>query len=236
LERSLGNFQQADSLYGESLVLAREQRDAHGVGLLLVNLSMVALQQERADEADDLVAQAIEVWQELDYRAGLVECVPVLAAVATLREDWRVAVRLFAAWKALGENAGREEYELDRAGFEEQLAIARRNLEARVFDAEWAAGKELTLAQALKQHTVADDPRRLSSTAAHGEPFAPLTQREWEVAQLVARGMSNRQIAADLVVTEATAAKHVENIRAKLELTSRTQVAAWLVGRTPIKG
>ena len=60
----------------------------------------------------------------------------------------------------------------------------------------------------------------------------PLTIREWEAAQLVARGLTNRQIAAELVVTEATAAKHVENIRAKLELTSRTQVAAWVFAHT----
>jgi DNA-binding NarL/FixJ family response regulator len=46
--------------------------------------------------------------------------------------------------------------------------------------------------------------------------------------KLVARGFTNRQIASELVVTEATAAQHVENIREKLGLNSRTQVGAWV--------
>ena len=60
------------------------------------------------------------------------------------------------------------------------------------------------------------------------DAWSPLTAREKEVANLVARGFTNRQIAAELVVTEATAAKHVENIREKLGLSSRTQVGTWV--------
>ena len=47
------------------------------------------------------------------------------------------------------------------------------------------------------------------------------------MAALVARGMTNRQIAKELVFTEATAAKHIEHILDKLSLTSRTQIAVW---------
>jgi adenylate cyclase len=56
----------------------------------------------------------------------------------------------------------------------------------------------------------------------------PLSPREQEVALLVAEGLTNRQIAERLVVTEATAAKHLENILNKLGLSSRTQVAGWV--------
>jgi DNA-binding NarL/FixJ family response regulator len=58
-----------------------------------------------------------------------------------------------------------------------------------------------------------------------------LTRREQEVAGLVARGLTNRQIATELVFTEATAAKHIEHILDKLGLTSRTQIAAWAAER-----
>jgi non-specific serine/threonine protein kinase len=54
-----------------------------------------------------------------------------------------------------------------------------------------------------------------------------LTRREAEIAGLVARGMTNRQIAAELVLSESTAAKHVEHIREKLGFTSRAQIAAF---------
>jgi len=58
-----------------------------------------------------------------------------------------------------------------------------------------------------------------------------LTPREREIVTLVARGHSNRAIAEDLFISPATAARHVANILAKLGFTSRTQIAAWAVGR-----
>jgi DNA-binding NarL/FixJ family response regulator len=66
----------------------------------------------------------------------------------------------------------------------------------------------------------------------NGSPArAALSTREREVVALVARGFTNRQIAQQLLVTEATAAKHLENILGKLSFTSRAQVAAWAVGQ-----
>ena len=53
-----------------------------------------------------------------------------------------------------------------------------------------------------------------------------LTPRELEVAQLVVRGLSNRAIAAELVISEQTAETHVKRILSKLGVSSRTQAAA----------
>jgi DNA-binding NarL/FixJ family response regulator len=58
-----------------------------------------------------------------------------------------------------------------------------------------------------------------------------LTQREWQVAFLVARGASNRQIALELIVSERTVDTHVSHILHKLELTSRAQIATWVTER-----
>ena len=58
-----------------------------------------------------------------------------------------------------------------------------------------------------------------------------LTKREQEVATLIAQGLSNREIAARLVVAQRTAEGHVENILSKLGFTSRTQVAGWLASQ-----
>jgi non-specific serine/threonine protein kinase len=55
-----------------------------------------------------------------------------------------------------------------------------------------------------------------------------LTEREWDVAQLVARGCSNREIAAALFVGERTIETHVGNILRKLAVPSRASVAAWV--------
>jgi DNA-binding NarL/FixJ family response regulator len=54
-----------------------------------------------------------------------------------------------------------------------------------------------------------------------------LTPREREVAVLVARGNSNRQIGDAMVITERTVATHIEHILNKLGFTSRTQIGVW---------
>ena len=64
-------------------------------------------------------------------------------------------------------------------------------------------------------------------TRRPGRRAGPLTPREREVAALVARGLSNRAIARELVITEATAERHLGNVFAKLGLASRAQLAVW---------
>jgi DNA-binding NarL/FixJ family response regulator len=59
----------------------------------------------------------------------------------------------------------------------------------------------------------------------------PLTVREQEVAELVAQGLSNAEIAEQLFITEKTAAYHVGSILTKLDFTSRVQIAVYVTER-----
>jgi len=67
----------------------------------------------------------------------------------------------------------------------------------------------------------------------HAGPVEPpkLTRREREVAHLVAQGLTNREIAARLFISERTAESHVEQLRGKLGFRSRSQIAAWMAGQ-----
>lgn len=70
--------------------------------------------------------------------------------------------------------------------------------------------------------------QEVSSPASDQPPTAdPLTKREVDVLQLVAQGLSNQQIAQELVITEGTVRTHVSNILGKLHLASRTQAALY---------
>jgi NarL family two-component system response regulator LiaR len=73
---------------------------------------------------------------------------------------------------------------------------------------------------------VLQDLRR-PQKAKQREPVDPLSDRELEVLRLVARGMSNQEIADSLVVGEATVRSHVSAILRKLQLASRTQAALY---------
>jgi pimeloyl-ACP methyl ester carboxylesterase/DNA-binding CsgD family transcriptional regulator len=66
--------------------------------------------------------------------------------------------------------------------------------------------------------------------------LAPLSHREGEVATLVALGLSNRQVAEELVIAESTVERHVANILKKLGYHSRAQIAAWTVEHGLLRG
>jgi len=67
------------------------------------------------------------------------------------------------------------------------------------------------------------------------QAFGGLTEREREVAVLIAQGKSSRVIADELIVSERTIEKHVERIMFKLGFTSRVQIAAWVVEKRLMK-
>jgi DNA-binding NarL/FixJ family response regulator len=71
--------------------------------------------------------------------------------------------------------------------------------------------------------------RRIRRPRAEAPLAEPLTERERGVLALVARGRSNKEIAAELDITERTARTHVSNILGKLDLASRTQAALWAI-------
>ena len=82
---------------------------------------------------------------------------------------------------------------------------------------------EYALSEEKTTLSMSPAPKRSS---ADGSP--DLTRREMEVATLVARGLTNHQIASELVLSEHTVHHHVTNILKKLNLSSRQQVASRL--------
>ena len=86
-----------------------------------------------------------------------------------------------------------------------------------------AAGDAL-LAPALTRRLIEDFVRRPPPGSSPDGAFADLTERETGVLRLMARGLSNAEIAADLVVSDATVKTHVARILSKLGLRDRIQV------------
>ena len=133
------------------------------------------------------------------------------AALVALRHAWRVWQELEAPYEA--------------ARVRVLIGLACRQLE----DDEMAA-LELEAARGVfAKLGAAPDLARVDSLAPRAESDAPhgLTQRELEVLRLVAAGQSNRAIASQLVLSEHTVARHLQNIFAKLGVSSRTAASAF---------
>ena len=130
---------------------------------------------------------------------------------------------------------------VDRAALECQLEPARNALGGEGVEAAWQAGTALTAEQAVKMALAPALPAPRSEAASPPLPPTlaleppdlpdPLTAREREVVGLVARGLTNRQIAEALVVSERTAEWHVANTLSKLGLSTRAQLAVWAAQR-----
>jgi DNA-binding NarL/FixJ family response regulator len=91
-------------------------------------------------------------------------------------------------------------------------------------------GTEYAPSEERRAPTVTPMPEELPA----GRQQALLTRREREVAALVGRGLTNRQISAELVLSQHTVATHVCKILKKLGLCSRAQVAAWVAEQLPL--
>jgi DNA-binding CsgD family transcriptional regulator len=101
---------------------------------------------------------------------------------------------------------------------------------ARAIVADLAASvPEDTLRETFLDLIRREIPLALAQSALEPSPIelSPLTKREREIAALLTQGLTNRAIGERLFVSEWTVATHVRNILAKLDLGSRTQIAAW---------
>jgi non-specific serine/threonine protein kinase len=123
--------------------------------------------------------------------------------------------------------------------------MARRALGERRFTAAYAHGTALPLDAVVREaaYEIGEAPaQRGVDVGAAGDPVAVagggavpglLTRREREIAELVASGLSNREIATRLFISKRTVDAHVEHIFSKLEISSRVQLTVLLQDQVP---
>jgi DNA-binding NarL/FixJ family response regulator len=161
--------------------------------------------------ADDLGAPLLQARATHAQGAVLVARGDARAALAALRRAW-------SAWQEL------------EAPHDAAHARALIGLACRALGDEDGAEMELDAARwAFQQLGAVPDVARMDalSRKAAAEATCGLTAREVEVVRLVAAGKTNRSIAADLVLSEKTVARHLSNIFGKLGVNSRTAAAAY---------
>ncbi|MGW0838775.1 ATP-binding protein [Streptomyces sp. NPDC002787] len=178
----------------------------------------------------DLARAGLDIQRGFNDYVGTALMMELLAWITASRGDHRRAARLLGSIRSLWRHIG-----TTIAAFGPHLAERHEQCAASVAR---ALGEEAYEA-ALTEGGAYDRPAAAIAYALDTRPPAPpaaepasgagpLTRREREVAALVAQGMSNRRIAAALVLSPRTVDGHVERILAKLGFSSRTQVAAWV--------
>ena len=210
-------------------------------------LGVAAWRQGDLGRAADLVQQSVRLREDLKQRMGAAYCMEALAWIAASGRRYERAAVLLGAAAAATNLLRSQGTTLDSnqpmAGFQRDCERqARQALGQMAFQDAYHRGLQLpaedALAYALQQpDKPPNQPPTSAVFAAPGltapEPLTPLTSRELQVARLIAGGHSNKEIAAELVISRRTAESHVENILTKLGFTSRVQVAAWVAASQP---
>lgn len=180
---------------------------------------------EHAEAASALKA-SLEVKDALNDRLGMSACVELLAWIAVEEGCAERASRLFgigrASWAEVGDPLFGSQALVDTHDRYEERA--RTALGERAFEEGARRGEQLETADGMLFARADQDEEA-------GPHLAQLTRREREVARLVAAGLTNKEIAARLVISQRTVEGHVENVLGKMGVKSRTQVAIWFTAR-----
>jgi predicted ATPase/DNA-binding CsgD family transcriptional regulator len=210
----------------EGVRLSREAGDLYSLEMMLMNLGCATLIAGDLDESKPLLAEALRIAQRIDDRVAQYCLLDALGCHAASAGQAGLAAQLLGAAETVRTGAGASilPFLVPLVTHAEKSALAA--LGAARFDAEFEAGKRLGRAAAIGM--ALGEPVDVAAAASDHAGVAPLGKREAEVARLVAEGLSNKQIAARLFISEHTVDSHVRNILNKLGFGSRTQIAAWM--------
>lgn len=154
---------------------------------------------------------------------GMVLALELVALLAAEDGEYEKAAVLQGAasriWRSVGPQLFDSTY--FNASHDICAALAVEALGRRAYAAAHARGARLAVDEVVARATGS----RAAGTTS------PVSRREWQVAELVAEGLSNKEIAEKLVVSKRTADAHVGHILAKLGFASRAQIAAWVIER-----
>ncbi|WP_327743538.1 LuxR C-terminal-related transcriptional regulator [Streptomyces europaeiscabiei] len=193
-------------------------------------LSCDAWRQGEREEALALIRAALEIERGFNEPLSAALMLEVLAWIIASYGEYERAGRLLGSARRLWRDVGTELSAFGPPHSEDHTRCAQsvvRALGPEAYEKALAeggrhSGPAEAIAYALRNES--------EPTARHPSPVAaasPLTPREQEVAALVARGMSNRQIASVLGRSPRTVHGHIENILAKLGFGCRAQIASW---------
>jgi predicted ATPase/DNA-binding CsgD family transcriptional regulator len=225
-----GDQQRADACAHELLAITEPREESRFRLYALWALALSAWRQGDVDKATAPLIASLSLphLRKTADPYGVARCVETAAWIAAYRRQHRRAATLLGAaatqWTLAALPIATQQHLIgDHERCERQ---ARAALGDKSYTEAFTRGQALTYDDAI---AYARHDRRATASAPATEATA-LTRRERQVAELVARGRSNREIAHALVISQRTAESHVEHILAKLGVASRVEVAVWVAG------
>ena len=221
-----GDFVRMRNVGLAAAVRCRETNEIFILPVHLTSAGMGALMLGDHAAAEAALIEALEASLVIDDRPGLVLRMEMLASSAALAGRAQRAAELLGASEMLRLRIGAQMSPFTSqlvAKAEEDSKAALGDVRYRkAFEAGGSLDKEGALELAIGKKVVR------ASTPTVERAADPLGKREREVAQLIAEGLSNKEIATRLFLSERTVETHVYNILNKLGFSSRASIASWV--------
>ncbi|MBB5155790.1 LuxR C-terminal-related transcriptional regulator [Saccharopolyspora phatthalungensis] len=223
-----GDHETGLSLLSEGIRLTAERGELYWRSYELWASAQVEVRRGEPERAEAAAKEALRLQRQLDNRLGIAFNLDTLAWIAQRQGRNDRAARLFGAASALWEavRAAPGFWARFAAAHDEHEAQTRAALGDEAFQEAFDRGRQLSLT-----HTIDFALEVKRNTRARTEDNVhpmPLTRRERQIAELVAQGHTNKEIAENLVIAQRTVEGHVQNILTKLDFTSRAQIGGWV--------
>ena len=223
--RTRGDKARARVALEEALSVARPRHDKWLASVVARSLGL-ALAPEDPVQALMLLEESLALAYDIGHRWLIVRGLEDLAGVLASSDRAEVASKLLGASESLR----------DAFGFARRVSLqaavgasARERLGPAAFEAAWGKGRAMTADEAVALALRRSAPARVERVQRPGG----LTGREVQIVADIARGLTNRQIAERLGISDRTVDAHVQNIRNKLGMERRAQIAAWASAHLP---
>jgi non-specific serine/threonine protein kinase len=224
-----GQHDRATEFGRQGLEQSRARGELWLRALLLNVMSQASWQRGERRHAEALAQEGASCNHALDDRSGLAILLETLAWMAAERAAPERAAVLIGFAQRVREASALTLVEPFRPQHAQSVAASIAGLGQAAFDAAFERGRSMTIDEGVAFAVGRKPPaaRTPAVKADHG-PGPVLTGRQLEIGELVAEGLTNRQIAAKLFLSERTVETHVTNILNKLGLNSRIQLTRWM--------
>ena len=213
----------------EGLRLSRDAGDLFYLASMLRNVAAIAMTNGDLADAHAGAGEALRVARQIDDRIAEFYILAAMSSLAASAGQARLAARLLGAAQTIGAGAGATIVGPHAPFQTHARESATKSLGTAQFETEFEAGKRLSRDAAVRLALGESDQSPVA--ASFGADASPLAKREAEVAALVADGLSNKQIAARLFISERTVDSHIGHILNKLGVNSRSQIAVLMAPR-----